>query len=217
MRSSSIGLLVAALLLLAASDARAWAIYLEELEPKIYTIGDTVTVTLRTDVDAPGVELLAINVLYDAGAFEYVSAASFVPSYVLFSPWEGKGAPSVYLAPGQDPPELWPAPPAGSQQVNVMFYEVNLNTTRATGDGILLATLVFHVAGFGDGTGRIDIATSYGGGVYRVNGIDRGHASGGTGELIESPGLVLVIPEPSTAVLLGVGVLALAVARRRSS
>jgi len=64
----------------------------------------------------------------------------------------------------QTPFATWPAPPAGQTQVNINYAESALKGTGATGTGIWIASLVFHVdAAFG--SSAISLSLSNGGNI----------------------------------------------------
>jgi len=77
----------------------------------------------------------------------------------------------------------------------------------------VLATLVFHVSAVGDGLGEIDIVIDgLSGNVYEdLNGVndDFPNLSGSFG--------VVTVPEPTTALLLGLGLLGVGFMGRRQS
>ena len=76
----------------------------------------------------------------------------------------------------------------------------------ASGTGIYIATLVFHITPqFAGGT--ITLCITCGGNILNANGANQGNVTLG-------PDIVLV-PEPTTAMLIGIGILGLAAAGRR--
>lgn len=214
MRLLMINLLATAVVLLGATSASAFSLFISDvLQPTGTAVtSDQVIIEISLDADGAGIEGFSLGLVYDADIFEYVQGASAATTYILFSPNEGKGKPSVYLVPSPTPPNQWPGTVApGTEQVNVDFVEPTFGATRATGNGIFLATIVFHIEGAGDGLGEINLSLTSGGNLFRVNGSDIG------GSVTLGPGVSVVTPEPTTAILVGLGLVGLGVAGRRRS
>lgn len=199
-------------ILLCASHAQAFAIYFDKSGFDIPSgaTSDTLTVQVLADIDVTGLELLGVAVIFDPDQFTYVATASSAPSYMLYSPASGTIS-SVYMRPTSNPPRLWPAPPPDRGQVEVAWQidQILLDPTQVTGSGLLLATLTFH---FNQANRRsnIELALDVGGTIVRVNGEDiRSSVELG------APVYIDPIPEPATALLVGLGLVALSAAGRR--
>jgi len=152
MRILTLNLLAVALLLFGAASASAFAVSMTARgATSSLTTSSTVTVDVFLDADG-GITIFSVAVLSDNAIVTYDAAASAAlapsgpgasgaqPSYVLYA----GGKPSTYLKPLQTPAFL-EFPTAGTGQVNVNYIENALGTTTATGTGIYIATLVFHV------------------------------------------------------------------------
>ena len=238
MRILTLNLLVTALFLLGTTSASAFAVNMTSRsgDPtggvSSLTTSDTVTVDVFLDADG-GITIFSVAVinsnpaalLYDAAASAALAphpqAPTFggstgaQPSYILYAPSGGKGMPSTVLYPLQIPAFLnFPPEFAGTEQVNINYTETAFNTTTATGTGIYVATMVFHVvADFASETLALAFTTS--------NVIQ-------TGTVVTDPALIGLsapitltghagppVPEPTTAMLIGLGILGLAMAGRR--
>ena len=127
------------------------------------------------------------------------------PSYLLFY-----AAGLLYLGPLNSPYFLtFPAPP-GTEQVNINYVEGSFLTTTATGTGIYIATLVFHVVSdFTSETISLAFTSS--------NRIQTGsfvHPPTGIG--LSAPILLTgTVPEPATAMLIALGIVGIGLAGRR--
>ena len=225
MRILITNLLAVAVLLFSAASASAYAYTMTSNYDGVtpLTTSDTVQISVYLDADVVGTQLVGVGVLYPGdGTITYDEAATGLlpgsgqPGYILYSPASGMLAgmiPAAILYPQQTPFTNWPAPPPGQGQVNVNYAEPGFNPSQATGNGIWLATLVFHIeAGFEGGS--IDLCTTCGGNIIQSDGAIVAPGSIG----VSGSPVVLVgasVPEPTTAMLIGLGVLGLAVAGRR--
>ena len=225
MRILSLNIGVALLLLLAAANASAFAVNMTARgATDSLTTSSTVTVDVFLDATG-GITIFSVAVMSDPAVLKYDAAASAAlplhpqsplyggstgaqPSYVLYG-MVGKSA--TYLKPLQTPAFL-EFPVTGTGQVNVNFIENALGTTTATGTGIYLASLVFHVlADFA--TSELSLAFT------SANLIQTGVVVTPESAIGLSAPITLAgpptIPEPTTAMLIGLGVLGLLLAGRR--
>jgi hypothetical protein len=179
------------------------------------TPGGTTSVTLTLDTDATtGITLMSIGVLFDDTRLSYDQNASSTTSYVLYG---GKGG-GGYLKASSTCGGYPQTAPAGcsirvgtTNQVNVDYVSVDLtNGTQNTGSGILLVTLVFNVLA-NPGSAAITLSQ-----VSPGNVIGQPGGTSTTATLAGS-GSVNVVPEPTTALLVGLGLAGLAVAGRRKA
>lgn len=179
--------------------------------------GDTLavgsTINIQMHLDAPEIYLqeVSLNLLFDPIIFRYnpqMNAAVGVKTYILYFSTMSPGHSGLY--PSQDPWEYWPTPPPGLQQVNVTWASSSDGTsTRRTGMGDKIAEIQLVVAAEGDGLGEILLTTTAGGGAFTVQ-----HDPDATLQINGSP-INVVTPEPYSALLLGLGLVGLGVARRR--
>jgi len=158
-----------------------------------------VDVDLDTE-DMTGIVLISVSVNFDDGLVTYDTGASSSPTYILYV--NGK---TPYMTPATNPPELRIGT---TNQVNVDWTATSL-TAGSGGTGVeLLATLVFDVIAVGDGVADIGLSiTSPGNIVQLAGGINTTATLSGAGTVIT--------PEPTTALLVGLGLLGLGVAGKR--
>jgi len=179
------------------------------------TPGGTTSVTLTLDTDATtGITLMSIGVLFDDTRLSYDQNASSTTSYILYGGKGGGGYMKASSTCGGYPQTA----PAGcsirvgtTNQVNVDYVSVDLtNGTQNTGSGVLLVTLVFNVLA-NPGSAAITLSQSSPGNVIGQPG------GASTTATLAGSGSVNVIPEPTTALLVGLGLAGLAVAGRRKA
>ena len=221
-----LNMLVGAMLFLGAANASAVGVFLTtDYTGGVAGVSDVVTVTVHLDMEGgnPGIQFLSVGVRFDAQVLTYEQGLSSTSTYLLYTAAVPRVSPATYLAPAAatcgsgltQGCNLWPVPPGpGIEQVNIDFLEPGFNYAYGALTGIygdVLATLVFHVADVGDGIGEINLLLDgLTGNVY----VD---AAGGTdGDLnFGSAGIAVITPEPSTALLVGLGLIGLGVAGRR--
>lgn len=179
------------------------------------TPGGTTSVTLTLDTDATtGITLMSIGVLFDDTRLSYDQAASSTTSYILYGGKGGGGYMKASSTCGGYPQTA----PAGctirvgtTNQVNVDYVSVDLtNGTQNTGSGILLVNLVFNVLA-NPGSAAISLTQTAPGNVIGQPG------GASTTATLAGSGSVNVVPEPTTALLVGLGLAGLAVAGRRKA
>ena len=205
-------LAVASLLLLSASSASAISLTLAGANGQDVVGGEQFSVTVSLDTESTtGITLLSIGVLFDDTRLSYNQGASSTTSYILYG---GKGGGGYMKANGTCGGYPQSAPAGCSlrvnttNQVNVDYVSTDLsNGTQNTGS-VQLVTLVFDVLA-APGTAAITLSQTSPGNVI-------GQPGGGstTGTLL-GDGSVNVIPEPTTALLVGLGLAGLGVAGRR--
>ena len=234
MRTFAINVLVTTLLAFGASSAGAVSITLAGANGQTVTTGDQVTVTVTLDTEATvGITLLSIATLFDNAQLSYNAAASSsngggsdagFPAtgngYILYDTGTKNGG--AYLSAAVTCGGGFGSPTAGAGcnlalpgQVNADY--VNGDLTNGTGAGnvgvAVLATLVFDVTGT-SGFASIALSqTSPGNVIGQPGGTDiAGTLLGGIGG---GAGGVNIIPEPTTALLVSLGLVGLGVAGRR--
>jgi hypothetical protein len=219
MRIFVINVLVTALLAFGATSASAISITLAGANGQTVTTGDQVTVTMTLDTEATvGITLLSIATLFDNAQLSYNQAASSSNNgsgYILYDALAKGGGGYMSAASTCGGGFGSPTAGAGCQlalpgQVNADY--VNGDLTNGTGAGnagvALLATLVFDVTGT---SGFASIALSQ---TAPGNVIGQPGGTSTTGTLAGSGG-VNIVPEPTTALLVGLGLAGLGIAGRR--
>lgn len=221
MRLLMINLLATALLLFGAASASATNFTFQtSYAGQVLAVDDTLTVDVILNADQTGVRLFSIGVLFDPTILAYDQPnssangqGSFGFPYMLFDPAGGRtGPPATYLVPTNQPPNFWTGTkPPGKEQINVNWQESNLTNgydTRVTGLGIQAAQLVFRVISTGAPT-NIEMTLYAGGNIYSIAGTN-------VRDSVPTSGPVVVnTPEPTTALLVGLGLVGLGVAGRR--
>jgi hypothetical protein len=216
MRLLITNLLATAMLLFGAASASAYAMNLTSNYDgvSILSPSDTVTVQvwLDTQGNPDGIIAFSMGVEFDPGVLAYDQGASSSETYLLYV--NGK---TPYLTPlgccaGGSGPNVWGL---ATEQVNIDWGSTALGsagTATGTGGG-LLATLVFHVVDPGDGVGDIFVnwdtqrGNTFAVTSGAVNIMDQVSSSG-------TP-IAVLTPEPTTALLVGLGLVGLGVAGRR--
>ncbi len=205
MRLLKINLLAAALVLFSVGFASASSITLVPTTGTTINPGESVSFDIILDANEPGLITFGVGTWFNPDVLSYDPGNSAATSYILYT--GGKGA--TYLVPESDPWATWAGfVPPGLEQVNIVFIENSLSAAPATGTGILLGNISF----VGNNPGITQVELNFvdaGGTIYNVNGEDL-EASVGVNSIE-----VVVIPEPTTALLVGLGMVGLGVAGRR--
>lgn len=217
MRLLITNLLAIALLLFGAATASATSVSMTSNYDGVSVMAPSSTVTVQVwldagPTDASGISVLSVGVSFDDGVLAYDQGASSTNTYLLYfsskSPYlnalpscgGGYGSPNAGAGCALFSPTL----------VNVDFASSVLPGAAPGTTGGLLATLVFHVAAAGDGVGEIGF--SFAG--IDGNILQYGDNSTDTPVFSGSP-INVITPEPTTALLVGLGLVGLGVAGRR--
>jgi len=218
-------LCASAVLLLGAESASAYAFSIVRTSPEYGEIPFGELAFFDVVLDIPvneGLSRFSVAVLFDPTIIAFRPDLSVANDYYpLYTPSIGK-QPAKWLSPNVGNPLdpyapsapgffSWPAPPPGLAQVNVEFLTVQppLSPTYGTATGLVMGTIAFEGVGLG-GT-NVDLSLSVGGTIFEVDGTDLRAAvdlSGGHSFVVVN------VPEPATALLVGLGLAALGVRRR---
>jgi hypothetical protein len=182
-----------------------------------------VSVTVSIDAEGTtGIVTFSVGVLFDDAQLSYNQAASSTTSYTLYNtvtnPKTGVVGPGTYLNAASTCGGSYYSPTAGAgcevrvgttNQINVDFISSGFPSTGTTGGTAdLMATLVFDVIG-ASGSAAISLSLSSPGNVI---GDNTGAAIAAT---TSGSGSISIIPEPTTALLVGLGLAGLGIAGRR--
>ena len=203
-----------------ASQASAVSITLSGANGQDVAPGDQVTVTMTIDTEATtGITLLSIAALFDSAQLSYNQALSSSNNgsagYILYGTAKNGGN---YLSSAVTCGGGYLSPTAGAGcvlslagQTNVDYVAGDLATGTGAGNaGVAqMATLVFQVTGT---SGFASIALSQ---TSPGNVIGQPGGTSTTGTLVSGAGGVNIIPEPTTALLVGLGLAGLGIAGRR--
>ena len=220
MRLLMINLLASALVLFSAGMASAYSLTLVNTSPDTILGGQFASYDVVMDIPVnDGLVLFSVSVTFDPNVIAYRQDLSVSNDYYpLYSPAAGK-TPANWLNPnvgfGPDPYvpdgpgfDTWPAPPAGLGQINVDFLNPTFQATNGTATGLVLGSIVFEAVG--PGTGLVNFSFDNGGNIFNINGTDE------SGSVVMGSGTdITVIPEPTTALLVGLGLVGLGVSGRR--
>ena len=209
MRLLIINMLTLALLVLGATSASASSVWMTEVgwtsSVTQFEVSDTVRITVSIDAD-PNIAVLGVGVVADPG-LAYDQGLSSTTSYLFYG---GKGAYLVATdACGGYPGGAGCIPyPLDPQQVNIEYISSSLPGGSLLGGTAQMVELVFHASAPGAHVLSFRFDPDMGG-IHQLGDGSRPPLGLG-GDLV-----VHVIPVPTTALLVGLGLVGLAVAGRR--
>ncbi len=203
MRKLTLGLVTMLAICWGTAAAQAASVTLVPTLPTTANIGERANFNLVLDAPS-GLIAFGVAVLFDPTVLRYEPGLSDATDYILYT--GGKGA--TYLVPESDPWAVWTGfKPPGLEQVNIVFIEHALLPNAASGTGILLGNIAFTFIGVGTTNVGLDFV-NVGGTAFNVNGV----------ELEDTVAVnsieVGVIPEPTTALLVGLGLAGVGASRR---
>ena len=234
MRILTWNVLAAALLLFGATSASAYTVSfgardaggLTNLLTSLSSSNAFVVDVFFNNVGGDPIVAFSFGVVYDNPGLHYDKVASeqlaaqgaagpgAQPTYILYTPGSGT-TPATILYPIVTPSSnTWVAPAPGTHQVNINFLEPTFGAAPATGSNIWIASLLF-VVNAGYAGGQITLCSTCGGNAL-------GTTIAGVGAIVDAgvvnlgaPITLVTVPEPTTAALIGLGILGLAIAGRR--
>lgn len=224
MRLLMINLLATALVLFSASFASAFELRLVPQQGGNVTPGSTVLFDVYLDSQGEkDITFFSVSLSYDNTVLTYNPGLSDAEDYYpLYAPAVagGKGVPgfpATWLTPDSDPPFDWAGNGGGGQpdgltgQVNVDFI-VNTGAqglAQGTATNQYLATLAFDTS---EGLTPLVFGFDGGGNVFSIGG--DGTTVIPTTPILGDNFVNAVVPEPTTALLVGLGLVGLGVAGR---
>ena len=201
-RSTTLSLLLAlGLLVFGAASASAFSTSMtNSWGGGVASVGDTLTVTVSFDTDGGNdVSLLSVSVLFDDAIMTYDGGTS--ATYALYT--GGKGA--TYLKPATTNNTLR----VGTSNQILLDWQNNILPGGAAASGnFQMSVLSFTVQALGDGQADFTISADSPG-----NTLFLGDETFATNNV--SGSFAVITPEPTTALLVGMGLVGLGVAGRR--
>jgi hypothetical protein len=207
MRLLITNLLASALLIFGAASAHAFATTMTSnySNGSVLTTGDTVSVTVNFDSEgAADISLLSVSVLFNDAIMSWDQGSSSSPSYALYVSG-GKG--NQYLVPATTNLTLRTGT---SNQILLDWQNTALPGGNRDPGSFDMAVLSFTVQDLGAGVAAFTLSNSSPGNVLQLkDGSNPVNAVSGNFDV--------VTPEPTTALLVGLGLAGLGVAGRRRS
>ena len=205
-RSTTLSLFLSlGLLVLGAASASAFATTMTSnySNGTVLTTGDTVSVTVNFDSEgAADISLLSVSVLFNDAIMSWDQGSSSSPSYALYVSG-GKG--NQYLVPATTNLTLRTGT---SDQILLDWQNTALPGGNRDPGSFDMATLVFSVADTGSGLAAFTLSNNSPGNILQL-------ADGSNPANALSGDFDVVTPEPTTALLVGLGLAGLGVAGRR--
>lgn len=223
-RAAIAAILASVFTLLATSSAVAYELRLVQTSPAVISVGELAVFELYLDTQGESdIAILSAGTAFDDSRFAYRSDLSTSASYVLYSAGTGIADPARWLkapdnAASGGNPTRWPV--AGTSHVNADFVsnnilsgDGNLVGTTATADNALIATIIFEATA--TGTANFALGLDLNGNTFAVTGLSE-NVTDDIASQVSTIGdfNVTVVPEPSTALLIGLGLAGVARVRR---
>ena len=203
MRLLITNLLASALLIFGAASAHAFATTMTSnySNGTVLGVGDTVEVTVNFDTEgAADIALLSVSVLFNDTIFSYDGGTS--PSYALYV---SGGKANQYLVPATTNLTLRTGT---ADQILLDWQNTALPGGNRDAGSFDMATLVFTVADTGAGLAAFTLSGTSPGNILQL-------ADGSNPANAVSGDFDVVTPEPTTALLVGLGLAGLGIAGRR--
>jgi hypothetical protein len=197
-------LLASALVIFGAASASAYATTMASgAAGTTIGVSDVVTVVVNFDSEgAADITLLSVGVHFDDGIFTH--AGSYAATYALYAA-PSKGA--VTMVPASTNGQLRVGT---NDQVNMDWHSSALPAGNRDAGSFNMGSLIFHVHSIGDGQGDFTLSNNSAGNILQVgDGSNPNNAVSGD--------FVVYTPEPTTALLVGLGLLGLGAAGRRNA
>ena len=209
MRLMIINMLAAVLVLFGAASASGYTVTMtNDYNGQQPVVGDVITTTLTFDTEgAADVQLLSVSVIFDDNQFSYnlpgIGGAQN-PTYMLYTS-VGRGF-NMLLQSAQN----------GALRVgttNQLLFDFTNSAPLPSGNVLagsaLMATIEFTVTAF-TGAALFDVTSTAPGNVLQL-----GPANSNAVVALPTSGDFSTVPEPTTAILVGLGLLGLGAAGRR--
>ena len=204
MRHLMTSLLASALVIFGAASASAYATSISSPQAgSTLGVSDSVTVSVNFDSENDAdITLLSVGVHFDNTIFTH--SGSNAATYALYaSPAKG----SVTMVPASTNGQLRVGT---NDQVNMDWISSALPAGNRDAGSFNMGSLIFHVHSLGDGVGEFTLSNSSAGNILQLgDGSNPNNAVSGD--------FVVYTPEPTTALLVGLGLLGLGVAGRRNA
>ena len=220
--SGMLGIIAGAMIVFGSLSANAYSIDIANPGATTVGVGDSVTIVMSGDFDA-GTILWSASLGFDASLVSYNQAAS--------SNFGGNGYALDTPVSGSDPTDrlnalgggggcetdgsgcgLWGSAPPNAVWINAMSSQGSPHGVTASGTGVEIASMTFTADAIGSATFDILFDSSVGSSILTDESGSPKYVLAATGSAL----IVHIVPEPTTALLVGLGLAGLAAGRRRA-